>query len=169
MVMTDKTINLDQHRGMAQATDLRRLLADVEANERALLLRQDELESHLIAAPAANLARSCREGPLSSQSLCCYVDVGGSAQTRVHRGRAGRLQAVRRTVSGIAIHEIASGYCGKKTWEDDVAKGQLRSNREKKKPKADKNKIKAAPPASPFASARFPGKPAQGYGGKKTP
>jgi hypothetical protein len=56
-----------------------------------------------------------------------------------------------------------------KTWEDDVAKGQLRSNREKKKPKADKNKIKAAPPASPFASARFPGKPAQGYGGKKTP
>jgi hypothetical protein len=54
MVMTDKTIDLDQHRGMAQATDLRRLLADVEANERALRLRQDELESHLIAAPAAN-------------------------------------------------------------------------------------------------------------------
>lgn len=52
--MTDKTIDLDQHRGMAQATDLRRLLADVEANERALRLRQDELESHLIAAPAAN-------------------------------------------------------------------------------------------------------------------
>jgi hypothetical protein len=54
MVMTDKTIDLDQHRGMAQATDLRRLLADVEANERALRLRQDQLESHLIAAPAAN-------------------------------------------------------------------------------------------------------------------
>ena len=54
--MTDKTIELDQHRGMAaqKATDLRRLLADVEANERALRLRQDELESHLIAAPAAN-------------------------------------------------------------------------------------------------------------------
>jgi hypothetical protein len=32
-----------------------------------------------------------------------------------------------------------------------VAKGQLRSNREKKKPKADKNKAKAAPAASPFA------------------
>ena len=54
--MTDKTIDLDQHRGMAaqKATDLRRLLADVEANERSLRLRQDELESHLIAAPAAN-------------------------------------------------------------------------------------------------------------------
>jgi hypothetical protein len=54
--MTEKTIDLDQHRGMAaqKATDLRRLLADVEANERSLRLRQDELEAHLIAAPAAN-------------------------------------------------------------------------------------------------------------------
>jgi hypothetical protein len=56
MVMTDKTIDLDRHRGMAaqKATDLRRLLADVEANERSLRLRQEELESHLLAAPAAN-------------------------------------------------------------------------------------------------------------------
>jgi hypothetical protein len=56
MLMTDKTIELDQHRGMAaqKATDVRRLLADVEANEMSLRLRQDELESHLIAAPAAN-------------------------------------------------------------------------------------------------------------------
>src|ERR1700730_13699557 len=54
--MTDKTIELDEHRGMAaqKATDLRRLLADVEANEAALRLRQEELEAHLIAAPAAN-------------------------------------------------------------------------------------------------------------------
>jgi hypothetical protein len=54
--MTDKTIELDQHRGMAaqKATDLRRLLAEVEANERALRRRQDEVESHLLAAPAAN-------------------------------------------------------------------------------------------------------------------
>ena len=54
--MTDKTVDLDQHRGMAaqKATNLRRLLADVEANEKALRVRQDELESHLIAAPAQN-------------------------------------------------------------------------------------------------------------------
>ena len=54
--MTDKTIDLDAHRGMAsqKATDIRRLLAEVEANERALRLRQEELESHLVAAPAAN-------------------------------------------------------------------------------------------------------------------
>lgn len=54
--MTDKTIELDQHRGMAaqKATDIRRALAEVEANEKALRLRQDELELQLIAAPAAN-------------------------------------------------------------------------------------------------------------------
>jgi hypothetical protein len=37
-----------------KSTDLRRLLAEVEANERALRLRQDELEAHLAAAPAAD-------------------------------------------------------------------------------------------------------------------
>jgi hypothetical protein len=54
--MTEKSIDLDRRRGMAaqKATDLRRLLADVEANEKALRARQDELEAQLIAAPAAN-------------------------------------------------------------------------------------------------------------------
>lgn len=54
--MTDTTIDLDQRRGMAaqKATELRRLLTDVEANEKALRIRQEELEAHLIAAPAAN-------------------------------------------------------------------------------------------------------------------
>ena len=47
--MTDKTIDLDRRRGMEaqKATDLRRFLAEVEANERALRLRQEELEAHL--------------------------------------------------------------------------------------------------------------------------
>jgi hypothetical protein len=54
--VTDKTIDLDQHRGMAaqKATELRRMLAEVEANEQSLRLRQDELETQLIAAPAMN-------------------------------------------------------------------------------------------------------------------
>ena len=52
--MTDKTINLDKRRGMAaqKATDLRRLLSEVEANEKVLRQRQDELEAHLLAAAA---------------------------------------------------------------------------------------------------------------------
>jgi hypothetical protein len=54
--MTDKPIDLDQHRGISaqKATGLRRLLAEVESNERTLRLRQDELETQLLAAPAAN-------------------------------------------------------------------------------------------------------------------
>jgi hypothetical protein len=54
--MTDKPVNLDHHRGMSaqKATDLRRLRAEVEANEQALRLRQEELESQLIAAPASD-------------------------------------------------------------------------------------------------------------------
>ena len=53
--MTDRPVDLDEHRGMLaqKATNFRRLLAEVDANEKALRLRQDELESHLIAAPAA--------------------------------------------------------------------------------------------------------------------
>jgi hypothetical protein len=52
--MTDRAIELDGHRGMMaqKATELRRLLAQVEADESALRLRQDELEAHLLAAPA---------------------------------------------------------------------------------------------------------------------
>jgi hypothetical protein len=51
--------------------------------------------------------------------------------------------------------------------EDDMAKGQMRSNREKKKPKA--NKAKTAPAASPFTStAPRGGKPGQGGVPKKT-
>ncbi|MBY0317696.1 MAG: hypothetical protein K2X72_03125 [Reyranella sp.] len=58
--MTDEPIELDQRRGLAaqKATGSRRLLAEVEANEHALRQRRDELEAHLIAAPAANWAEA---------------------------------------------------------------------------------------------------------------
>jgi hypothetical protein len=52
--MTDHTIDLDQHRGMAaqKATELRRLRADVDSDARTLRTRQRELEAQLIATPA---------------------------------------------------------------------------------------------------------------------
>lgn len=61
--MTDKTIDLDRHRGMAaqKATKLRRLLADVETNANELRVRQEELESHLLAAPAATWAEAAEK------------------------------------------------------------------------------------------------------------
>ncbi len=54
--MTDQAVDLDQHRGMAaqKATELRRLLTEVEANGKALRLRQEELETQLLAASAKN-------------------------------------------------------------------------------------------------------------------
>lgn len=54
--MTDHPIELDQHRGMAaqKATELRRLVADVEADARALRSRQVALETQLIAVPATS-------------------------------------------------------------------------------------------------------------------
>jgi len=60
--MTDKTIDLDGRRGMEaqKATDLRRLLAEVEANERSLRLRQDELEAHLPATSWEEAAEKAR-------------------------------------------------------------------------------------------------------------
>jgi hypothetical protein len=54
--MTNPTIDLDHHRGMAaqKATELRRLMAAVAADAQALRERQDDLEAQLAAAPAEN-------------------------------------------------------------------------------------------------------------------
>ncbi len=53
--MTDNPVDLDKRRGMMaqKATDLRRLLSEVEANTTSLRQRQEELETQLAAAPAA--------------------------------------------------------------------------------------------------------------------
>lgn len=54
--MTDRTIELDEHRGMAaqKATELRRLVGEVAAERAKLKARQDELEKFLVAAPATD-------------------------------------------------------------------------------------------------------------------
>jgi hypothetical protein len=54
--MNDKPLDLDRHRGMAaqKATDIRRILAEVENNARALRDRQEVLESQLRSVPAAS-------------------------------------------------------------------------------------------------------------------
>jgi hypothetical protein len=54
--------------------------------------------------------------------------------------------------------------------EDRMANREQRNNREKKKPKAEKNKKKgAAQPLSPFASTRMPQPPAYSPAEKKSP
>jgi hypothetical protein len=54
--MSDEPLDLDKHRGMAaqKATDIRRILADVENNARQLRERQAALESQLLSVQAAS-------------------------------------------------------------------------------------------------------------------
>jgi hypothetical protein len=54
--VTDYTVDLDKHRGMAaqKATDLRRALAEVESNVRELREREADLENRLLTVAAAS-------------------------------------------------------------------------------------------------------------------
>ncbi|MGH6642300.1 MAG: hypothetical protein ACRED3_06335 [Bradyrhizobium sp.] len=54
--MNEIPIELDKHRGMAaqKATDIRRVLADVEANAKLLRDKQGVVELQLLAVPAAS-------------------------------------------------------------------------------------------------------------------
>jgi len=54
--VTEIPIDLDKHRGMAaqKATDIRRVLADVEANAKLLRDKQGVVEIQLLAVPAAS-------------------------------------------------------------------------------------------------------------------
>ena len=55
MTMKHNPILLDEHRGMAaqQATEIRRRLAEVEADQAALRERRTKLERFLLSAPAS--------------------------------------------------------------------------------------------------------------------
>lgn len=54
--MSDKPLDLDKHRGMAaqKATNIRRILVEVENNAMVLRHRQGILEAELLAVPAVS-------------------------------------------------------------------------------------------------------------------
>ena len=54
--MSEPPIDLDKHRGMAaqKATDIRRVLAEVEVNAKLLRDKQGVLEIQILAAPATS-------------------------------------------------------------------------------------------------------------------
>ncbi len=66
--MTDRTIDLDEHRGMVaqKATELRRLRVGVQADQAALKARQDALEKMLLALPAPAGPKPSRKRAISS-------------------------------------------------------------------------------------------------------
>jgi hypothetical protein len=90
--MTDKPVDLDQHRGMAaqKATDLRRLLTEVAANEQALRATQDALEAQLIAAPASTWEEAADKVRylLSAICVCGHSKRVGSAPANVDQSRS---------------------------------------------------------------------------------
>jgi hypothetical protein len=55
-LVIENPVDLDKHRGMAaqKATDIRRVLADVEANAKLLRDRQSAVELQLLDVPAAS-------------------------------------------------------------------------------------------------------------------
>jgi len=81
-VMTDPLIALDRRRGMAaqRATEIRRLLAEVEANDKTLWVRQEALEKQLVAAPAATWPEAAEK----STAICSAF---------LHRQRSRRTRA----------------------------------------------------------------------------
>ena len=54
--MNDNPVNLDKHRGMAaqKATNIRRVLAEVEVNAKLLRDRQGAVEIQLLTVPASS-------------------------------------------------------------------------------------------------------------------
>jgi len=58
--VTETPIELDKHRGMAaqKATDIRRVIAEVEANAKLLRDKQGVVESQLLAVPATSWAEA---------------------------------------------------------------------------------------------------------------
>ncbi len=74
--MDDTPVDLDKHRGMAaqKATDIRRVLADDEANAIALRKTQLQLEAELLASPAASWPEAAAK---ASYVLNLYAEVLG--------------------------------------------------------------------------------------------
>ena len=58
--LSEEPVDLDKHRGMAaqKATDIRRVVADIEANAKLLRDHQGVVEAQLLAAPATSWAEA---------------------------------------------------------------------------------------------------------------
>jgi hypothetical protein len=81
--MNDAPVDLDKHRGMAaqKATDIRRAVADVEANAKLLRDRQGAVEIQLLDVPATSWAEAAAK---ARYVLNLYAAGLGAADTH-HR------------------------------------------------------------------------------------
>jgi len=79
--MADQTTNLDDHRGMAAqvTTELRRMRAEVEADQASLRERRDELERLLAAAPSADWTEAVEK---TRYLLSLFAETSAAADPR---------------------------------------------------------------------------------------
>ena len=89
--MTEEPLELDKHRGMAaqKATDIRRILAEVENNARDLRDRQTVMENQLLSSPAASWPEAAAK---ARYVLNLYAAGLGPADTH-HRDLVGAVLA----------------------------------------------------------------------------
>ena len=117
--MNDNPVDLDKHRGMKsqKATDIRRVLAEAEANAKVLRDRQAVLESQLLSAPAAScqnrrVASSRRRVGLVQHQGQRHVCLGPAC----HRGGLPREnrgnQSAAGKAQGVAIGTYSASYAG---------------------------------------------------------
>src|SRR5690349_246435 len=166
--MTEKPISLDRHRGMAaqKATELRRGLAEVAADQETLRSRQRRLEAQLIAAPARSWADAAEK---ARYLLCLFATTPLAQDPRRRKLIASALKDIRRLTAADSarvceprvIRQFARAHS-----EGDlaVANREQRGNREKRKPKAEKPK--SVQPVSSFGRPQVFGGP-KDKGGKK--
>jgi hypothetical protein len=166
--MTEKPIALDHHRGMAaqKATELRRLLAEVVADQQALRDRQKTLEAQLIAAPAASWAEAAEKARYLLKVFAATALAQDPRRRRLIASvfedftRLTATDATKTDQLGGGDHFTIPNLKGDLT----VANREQRGNREKRKPKAEKPKSPAQ--ASPFGRPQATGSP-KGNPGKK--
>jgi hypothetical protein len=83
--MTDEPVELDGRRGMTaqKATEIRRCLQEVHADQVALQHRQEEFENFLIAAPAATWTEAAAKARYLLQLFAATLDAQDSRRQKL--------------------------------------------------------------------------------------
>jgi hypothetical protein len=159
--MTKNPISLDLHRGMAaqKATELRRPLTDVAADQDALRGRQRALEAQLVAALAASWVEAAEK---ARYLLRLFAITPLARNPRRRKLIASVLNDFRRLTAADPAKANGRRSTNRftiRSFEGDlvVANREQRDNREKRKPKAEKPKSTAT--ISPFSRPQTTGGP----------
>src|SRR5215212_9447231 len=136
--MVDQPTLLDEHRGMAAqvATDLRRMRAEVEADQAALGKRREDLEKLLASAPCANWFEAAEK---TRYLLSLFAETPAAADPRRQKLMNDLLADFERLL-GEAHQRLPEGlpdHPDGRAMERTMARGEKRGNREAKKPKQD--------------------------------